>query len=311
MVSVSLGAANVDPAEFDDAFVVGLRSPGQPSHRLRRRRAPLPGVTPGTPRAASDPSRVAPAHPRVRAQTGDSIALSDGASLGGEPRADLVVTRWHDGTMKIVSMVPSATEILFALGLGDEVKGVSSDCDYPPAARSKPVVSGSALTLDEHQSARRVDRAVTDRVNAGQPIYTLDAARVEAIQPESDPRPGSLSGLRRPFGRSERGARRLGLPGTGALPRPVDPRRGHREHRRRRGSDRDCRAGSSAHGRVAGPHRYGARRGGGPSPAADARPRMVRPPVLRRPLGAGHGHRGRRRAGAERARGAVSTGELG
>ena len=47
--------------------------------------------------------------------------------------------------MKIVSLVPSATEIVFALGLGDSLEGVTFECDYPGAARSKTVVSGTAL----------------------------------------------------------------------------------------------------------------------------------------------------------------------
>ncbi len=45
--------------------------------------------------------------------------------------------------MRILSLLPSSTEILFALGLGDEIVGVSHECDYPPEARSKPVISTS------------------------------------------------------------------------------------------------------------------------------------------------------------------------
>ena len=49
----------------------------------------------------------------------------------------------NDG-VKIVSLLPSATEIVFALGLGDDLRGVSFECDYPEPARSVPVVSGTA-----------------------------------------------------------------------------------------------------------------------------------------------------------------------
>ena len=44
--------------------------------------------------------------------------------------------------VKIVSLLPSATEIIFALGLGEDLRGVSFECDYPEAARTVPVVSG-------------------------------------------------------------------------------------------------------------------------------------------------------------------------
>ena len=46
--------------------------------------------------------------------------------------------------MKIVSLLPSATEIVYALGLGEDLRGVSFECDFPEAARSVPVISGTA-----------------------------------------------------------------------------------------------------------------------------------------------------------------------
>ena len=52
-----------------------------------------------------------------------------------------------DGTVKIVSLLPSATEIVFALDLGEHLRGVSFECDYPEPARWVPVVSGTALAL--------------------------------------------------------------------------------------------------------------------------------------------------------------------
>lgn len=86
--------------------------------------------------------------------------------------------------MKIVSLIPSATEIVFALGLGDSLDGVTFECDYPPEARTKPVVSGTALPTDEPLTAREIDDAVSARVDAGDAIYTLDAARIRDIQPD-------------------------------------------------------------------------------------------------------------------------------
>lgn len=86
--------------------------------------------------------------------------------------------------MKIVSLVPSATEIAFALGLGDQLAGRSFECEYPPAARTIPVVSGTALPTAEPLSAREIDAEVKARVAAGEPIYTLDHTRISAIDPD-------------------------------------------------------------------------------------------------------------------------------
>lgn len=81
-------------------------------------------------------------------------------------------------------MLPSATEIAFALGIGDQLAGRSFECDYPAAARHVPVVSGTALPTDQPLSASEVDVEVSSRVAAGEPIYTLDDARIRAIDPD-------------------------------------------------------------------------------------------------------------------------------
>ncbi|MGH9185321.1 MAG: cobalamin-binding protein [Acidimicrobiales bacterium] len=86
--------------------------------------------------------------------------------------------------MKIVSLLPSATEIVFALGLGDSLEGVSYDCDYPPEAGAKPVVSGTALPAGVRGNPREVDAAVAETIAGGEPIYTLDAERIGAIRPD-------------------------------------------------------------------------------------------------------------------------------
>jgi iron complex transport system substrate-binding protein len=86
--------------------------------------------------------------------------------------------------MKIISLLPSATEIVFALGLGDELAGVSFECDYPPAARAVPVVSGTALPTGESLTAEQIDTEVSTRVAAGESIYTLDAPRIRMIDPD-------------------------------------------------------------------------------------------------------------------------------
>ena len=90
----------------------------------------------------------------------------------------------NDEGMRIISLLPSATEIVFALGLGDELAGVSFECDYPPAARAVPVVSGTALPTGGSLTAEQIDTEVSARVAAGGSIYTLDAPRIRTIDPD-------------------------------------------------------------------------------------------------------------------------------
>jgi iron complex transport system substrate-binding protein len=75
--------------------------------------------------------------------------------------------------VRIVSLLPSATEILFAIGAGDDVVGVTFECDYPAEARSRRIVSTSAL--DEGLSPAEIDVAVAARMAAGEDLYRLDA----------------------------------------------------------------------------------------------------------------------------------------
>jgi iron complex transport system substrate-binding protein len=86
--------------------------------------------------------------------------------------------------VRIVSLLPSATEIVFALGLGDQLCGVSFECDYPAQAKSVPVVSGTVLPTDGSLSAQEIDAVVSSQVAAGESIYTLDDARIRAIDPD-------------------------------------------------------------------------------------------------------------------------------
>jgi iron complex transport system substrate-binding protein len=84
--------------------------------------------------------------------------------------------------MRIVSLVPNGTEILFALGAGDMVVGVSHECDYPEEARRRPVLTGSALRPG--MSAAEVDAAVAAQVGSGRSLYTLDEARIAELAPD-------------------------------------------------------------------------------------------------------------------------------
>src|SRR5580693_9722911 len=84
--------------------------------------------------------------------------------------------------MKICSLLPSATEILFALGLGDQVAGVSHECDFPPEARSKPVLIKSRITHTE--SAAAIDRQVREFLERGESLYSVDFEKLRAIEPD-------------------------------------------------------------------------------------------------------------------------------
>ena len=86
--------------------------------------------------------------------------------------------------MKILSLLPSATEIVYALGLGDALVGVTDECDFPADAVTKPVVSRSALPQGHLHSSQSIDRAVRERVEADQPLYVLDVDLIRREQPD-------------------------------------------------------------------------------------------------------------------------------
>ena len=85
--------------------------------------------------------------------------------------------------MKICSLLPSGTEILFALGLGDQIIGVSDLCDYPPEARSKPVVSRSKIDVDV-LSSDEVEKEINRILAAGESPYELDEEWILAHPPD-------------------------------------------------------------------------------------------------------------------------------
>ncbi|MGW7293628.1 ABC transporter substrate-binding protein [Streptomyces xiamenensis] len=81
--------------------------------------------------------------------------------------------------MRIVSLLPSATEILFALGAGDGVVGVTFECDHPPQARERRIVSTSALP--EGLPPAEIDRVVSERMAAGEDLYHLDRGALATL----------------------------------------------------------------------------------------------------------------------------------
>jgi iron complex transport system substrate-binding protein len=86
--------------------------------------------------------------------------------------------------MRIVSLLPSATEIVFALGLGDQLEAVTYECDHPSEARSKPVVSESALPQDRPLRPGEIDALVGELMGRKEPLYRLDRDLLRKIQPD-------------------------------------------------------------------------------------------------------------------------------
>ncbi len=97
------------------------------------------------------------------------------------------------GPMRIVSLLPSVTEILFAVGAGDRVVGVTHECDFPLAARSLPVLTASLLPPALHEPAAgdaangraaQIDRHVRASVHSGSSLYALDAPLLAQLAPD-------------------------------------------------------------------------------------------------------------------------------
>jgi iron complex transport system substrate-binding protein len=75
--------------------------------------------------------------------------------------------------VRICSLVPGATEVLFALGLGDSVVGVTHECDWPPEAETRPRVTASLVQTGDLTSAE-IDQTVAEAAHEGKPLYAID-----------------------------------------------------------------------------------------------------------------------------------------
>jgi iron complex transport system substrate-binding protein len=84
--------------------------------------------------------------------------------------------------LRIVSLLPSATEIVCALGLEDNLVAVTHECDYPQSVQAKPAVTSSRL--GPGGSSAEIDRHIRELVHQGSSIYSLDADRLAALQPD-------------------------------------------------------------------------------------------------------------------------------
>ncbi len=84
--------------------------------------------------------------------------------------------------MRIVSLLPSTTEIVYALGAGEDLVGVSFECDFPPDARTRRTVTGTALPAG--LAPGEIDAQVRALLAAGTDLYTLDAQVLRELDPE-------------------------------------------------------------------------------------------------------------------------------
>ncbi|GBC92876.1 Hemin-binding periplasmic protein HmuT [bacterium HR15] len=84
--------------------------------------------------------------------------------------------------MRIVSLLPSATEIVYALGLGDQLVARSHECDYPPDARKKPIITRSLIPPD--LPSREIDQRVSETLMTHATLYTLDPELLQSLKPD-------------------------------------------------------------------------------------------------------------------------------
>jgi diguanylate cyclase (GGDEF)-like protein/PAS domain S-box-containing protein len=86
--------------------------------------------------------------------------------------------------VRVASLLPSATEILFAIGAGDAVVAVTHECDFPPAAATLPHLTRTLLPAEVLGDPAAIDRHVRASIHAGSSLYALDAERLETLAPD-------------------------------------------------------------------------------------------------------------------------------
>jgi len=84
--------------------------------------------------------------------------------------------------LRIASFLPAATEMVYQLGLGDQLVGVTHECDYPPQAKTKPVLVECVLDLSG-MTPEQIDEAVTLRMRSGKSLYKVDEAKLRQAAP--------------------------------------------------------------------------------------------------------------------------------
>lgn len=86
-------------------------------------------------------------------------------------------------TVRVVSFLPAATEIAYALGAGDSLVGRSHECDYPPQVKELPVVSRPSLPIDQ-LAPSDIDAAVSEKLASGQSLYLVDEQLLRKLRPD-------------------------------------------------------------------------------------------------------------------------------
>jgi len=115
---------------------------------------------------------------------GGLVSMMDAASAGNAERyAESMTSPATIAGRRIVSFLPSATEMACRLGLGDRLMGVTHECDHPPEIKGKPIVVRSVLPT-ETMSQREIDSAVTERLRNGLSLYRVDEALMRKIAPD-------------------------------------------------------------------------------------------------------------------------------
>src|SRR5262245_32125871 len=84
--------------------------------------------------------------------------------------------------MRIVSLLPSATEIVCALGLEDQLVGVTHECDFPDFVRDLPKVTTTLIPTDA--TSREIDALVRERLKTQRALYSLDVPTLERLAPD-------------------------------------------------------------------------------------------------------------------------------
>ena len=86
-------------------------------------------------------------------------------------------------SMRIVTLLPSATEIVYALGLGEYLVGVSHECDYPPEVMNKPRLS-NAIVDQNVDTSKQIDDKIRETIHKGMSVYHIDQKALEKLRPD-------------------------------------------------------------------------------------------------------------------------------
>ena len=184
--------------------------------------------------------------------------------------------------MRIASLVPSATEMLFALGLGESVVAVTHECDYPAEAQGLPHLTRTVLPAG--LGAGEIDRAVKARVGEGRALYELDEELLAELAPDLIVTQAVCAVCAVSYEDVRRGGRAAGGPAPGRPTGPEHPGRDARGRDPARRGDRDragTRTSCAASSRAGWPR-------SAPRSAAPAAPRVVALEWLDPPYVGGH-----------------------